>query len=448
MSRIGVIGKLNIASVLKRIEVFTKTGLLVIKQDTQWVEFYCREGKLLCIGPIRTDATLGERLLHDGVISLQVLQETMFAISDAVPSETRIALTLMDLGYVKREELRTWAAQKAEESMRTVFAWTSGDIYFEENSAPPAERLLVALAISALLAAIKLTNAAPQVAVYSPAAQSVAREQSPVVDAVNSSNSIVKDASQTPTLFDASQFFMESAQNSLQTPSASPYISAGALLPSFGDAVTTGPIVPSATQQAASPMPPVPVTTLPSAPRRWIDTSFMQPEMVLIAGDMSTLQEQQVQITPAQWQLLTRVDGHTSLQDVCDALHLGSDQVCQVAGELIAEQVVSVVPPLTMEPQEMSPASRNIVNSGLSNGLAAPGYAATTQTPWGNALPSSTMGPQFSPTLETQSQWGNGGNGATFVHGQGWVASMQPLQPLQSNGFGASGIYASIEGRR
>jgi len=447
MSRIGVIGKLHIASVLERIEIFTKSGLLVIKQDTQWVEFYCREGKLLCIGPIRTDATLGERLLHDGVISLQTLQETTFTIGDAVPSETRIALTLMDSGYVKREELRTWAAQKAEESMRAVFAWTSGDIYFEENSAPPAERLLVALSISALLAAAKLTNAAPQAAVYSPAAQSVAHEQSPVVDAANS-NSMVKDASQTPTLVDASQFFMESAQNSLQTPPASAYISASALLPSFGDVVTTGPIVPPAMQGVASPMPPVPVTTLPSAPTRRIDTSFMQPEMVLVAGDMSTLQEQQVQITPAQWQLLTRVDGHTSLQDVCNALHLGADQVRQIVGELIAEQVVSVVPPLAMEPQEMSPASRNIVNSGLSNGLAAPGYAASTQTPWGNALPFSTMGPQFSPTFETQSQWGNGGNGATFVQGQGWVAPMQPLQPLQSNGSGASGIYASVDGRR
>ncbi len=447
MSHIGVIGKLNIASVLERIEVFTKTGLLVIKQDTQWIEFYCREGKLLCIGPIRTDATLGERLLHDGVISLQTLQETMFAIGDAVPSETRIALTLMDLGYVKREELRTWAAQKAEEVMRTVFTWTSGDIYFEENSAPPAERLLVALSISALLVAATMTNGAPQVAVYSPVVQSVAHEQLPVANAV-SSNSIVKDTSQTPTLFDASQFFTESAQNSLQTPPASPYISASALLPSFGDAVSTGPIISPPTQRPASPIPSVPVTTLPSAPTRRINTSFMQPEMVLVVGDMSMLQEQQVQITPAQWQLLTHVDGHTSLQDVCDTLRLGSGQVCQIAGELIAEQVVSVVPPLTMEPQEMSPASRNIVNSGLSNGLTTPGYAATAQTPWGNALPSSTMGPQFSPTFETHSQWGNGGNGATFVQGQGWVASMQPLQPLQSNGFGANGIYASINGRR
>ena len=106
MSRIGTVEQMNVVSVLQRIESVRKNGLLVIKQDTRWVEFYCREGRLLCVGPIRTDATLGERLLQDRLISSQALQETMHVIGSAVPSETRIALTLMDLGYVKREELR------------------------------------------------------------------------------------------------------------------------------------------------------------------------------------------------------------------------------------------------------------------------------------------------------------------------------------------------------
>jgi hypothetical protein len=39
----------------------------------------------------------------------------------------------------------------------------------------------------------------------------------------------------------------------------------------------------------------------------------------------------------------------------------------------------------------------------------------------------------FSPApIETYSQWGNGGNGATFVLGGGWVVSTSPSQPLQS----------------
>ena len=170
--------------------------------------------------------------------------------------------------------------------------------------------------------------------------------------------------------------------------------------------------------------------------------------MVLVPADLSTLSEQHIQVTPDQWRLLTRVDGLTSLQDACVALKMRAEDVCRVAGELISERLVQVVPPSIHEMQEMSPTSQNLLQSGLSNGLALPGYAATMQSPWGNVLPVSDMLPQISSTLETRSQWGNGGNGATFVPGQGWVAPMQPLQPMQPNDFGNSGSYMSTGSNR
>ncbi len=432
VSRIGTVEMLRITSVLQRIETFTKTGLLVVKQDTQWVEFYCREGRLLCVGPIRTDATLGERLLRDGVISSQALQETMLALGTAVPSETRIALTLMDLGYVTREELRTWAGKKTEDVLSAVLAWSTGELYFDEEADPPAERLLVSLSISTLLADLPQANTKAQV---SPVMQDAVQERTLVEEEVYS-GSVKWDASLSPTLYDSAQFFTE--PSSPHTPPAAPYISASALLPAFTNAINTGPDMPSPPQTP----PPVPITALP--PSRRIDTSFMQPDMVLVPADLSSLSEQHVQVTPTQWRLLTRVDGMTSLRDACIALKMPAEDVCRVAGELIAERIVQVVPPSANEIQEMSPTSQNLLQSGLSNGLTTPGYAATMQSPWGNVLPASDMIPQFSPTLETRSQWGNGGNGATFVPGQGWIAPSQSLQSIQSNSFGNSGVYTSI----
>lgn len=439
VSRIGTVEKFNVASVLQRIETFTKTGLLVIKQDTQWVEFYCREGRLLYVGPIRTDATLGERLLKDGVISARALQETMLIVGSAVPSETRIALTLMNLGYVKREELRTWASKKTEEILRVVLSWSTGELDFDEDCAPPAERLLVSLSISTLLASLSTASITPRA---TPTMQSVMDQHTMAVQEPDT-DSATWDATQAATLYESAQFFTESS--SLQTPT--PYISAHALLPAFDNAVNTGPVLPpSPSPPQTPPMSSVPMTTLP--PARQIDTSFMQPDMVLVPADLSALSEQHVQVTQEQWRLLTRVDGHTALRDVCIALNMRAEDVCKVAGELIAEQLVHVVPPFAYETQEMSPTSQNLVQSGLSNGFTTPGYAAATQSPWGNVLPASDMMPQFSPTFETHSQWGNGGNGATFVPGQGWVAPIQPLQPLQSSGFGSSGVYASVRSSR
>jgi len=428
VSRIGTVETLNVARVLQRIEAFTKTGLLVVKQDTQWVEFYCREGRLLCVGPIRTDATLGERLLQDSMISYQALQETMLTIGNAVPSETRIALTLMDLGYIKREELRAWTAKKTEVVLSAVLAWSTGELYFDEDADPPAERLLVSLSISALLADLPTTHTTPH---PMPVVQHVAEECTMVEEAPVSA---MWDASQAATLHEPTQFFAEPS-----SPPTTPSISANALLPASNTVINTGPAMPPP-PQTPPPMPSTPTTVL----TRRLDTSFMQPDMVLVPTDLSALPEQHIQVTPDQWRLLTRVDGLTSLQDACIALNMRVEDVRRVAGELIAERIVKVVPPYTSEIQEMSPTSQNLLQSGLGNGLATPGYAATMQTPWGNVLPVSDMMPQFSPTLETRSQWGNGSNGAVFVHGQGWVAPMQqPPQSMYPNSSGNGDMYAS-----
>ena len=130
--------------------------------------------------------------------------------------------------------------------------------------------------------------------------------------------------------------------------------------------------------------------------------------------------------------------------------------LCQVAGELIAEGLIYLTTP-GPQPQtyELSSVSRELAASGLGNGYVAPGYAAMTAPPWSSAVPAPpVMAPdvqsQFSSPVqfETESQWGNGGNGATFVPGRGWIASPQPLQPLQPGGpLGShSGIYAQVGG--
>ena len=74
MSFIGKLEQLNLSLILQGIETYAKTGLLVIKQEVLWVELYFRDGRLMCIGPVRPNASLGDRLLQVGVISKQALQ--------------------------------------------------------------------------------------------------------------------------------------------------------------------------------------------------------------------------------------------------------------------------------------------------------------------------------------------------------------------------------------
>jgi len=181
----------------------------------------------------------------------------------------------------------------------------------------------------------------------------------------------------------------------------------------------------------------------------------MRPEMVLLPLDLSSLRDRnpQVQITPEQWRLLTRVDGRTSLQLICQELAMPSNLVCQLAGELIALGLIQVSMPMQQAPMdELSPVSRELIAAGLANGYIAPGYAAIPSQPWAAITPTTETLPPYSSSsipFETKSQWGNGGNGATFVPGQGWIAAPQPLQPLQPSGplYTTHGDYAYVGGR-
>ena len=128
------------------------------KLDCWWCGKRCdgssstvRDGRLLCIGPVRTSATLGDRLLQDKIISQQVWQEVKSILGSDEQSETRVAIALMERGYVTREQLRAWATEKSLTVLGAILAWTSGEIYFEESTQPPSDRLLVSMSITSLI---------------------------------------------------------------------------------------------------------------------------------------------------------------------------------------------------------------------------------------------------------------------------------------------------------
>jgi Domain of unknown function (DUF4388) len=430
LTLIGTLEQFNLANILQRVETYSKTGLMLIKQGVQEVELYFRDGRLMCVGPVRTSATLGDRLLQDGVISLHALQETLLVVGHAQYSETRMALTLMDLGYVSHEELRTWATQKASEVLQVLLSWASGEIHFDDEVLPPAERLLVALSITTLLSAIPPLTPALQ-PTYRNHANSVPAQQE-----LSRSAAHALHTPDVPTLISASDLLADAAPPTsvFSTESFSPALSpkSTALLPESLIAAPT--LHPTA-------------VTMPTPPKR-IDTSFMRPDMVLMPVDLSLARERnpQIQLTPDQWRLLTKVDGHTSLRAACYELAMTPEMICQVAGELIAERLIQLSLPVQTEVSELSPVSRELVSSGLSNGFIAPGYSATAASPWSPAVAGADGLPQFASSVpfETQSQWGNGGNNASFVPGRGWIASPQPLQPLPTSGPLASSPYSDM----
>ena len=377
MLLIGLLEQFNLSNVLQRIEAYAKTGLLIVKQEEKWVELSFRQGLLMCIGPVRSNNTLRDRLLQAGVISQEALQEVVSVLGASQQSETRTAITLVDLGYVNQESLYTWAAKEASRVLQVLLTWSTGEIYFQEGMQPPADRLLIAFSVTSLLSQ-KLAASVPQ----------------PIGAGVSS-----------------------------------------AVLPS------TAPL--SSPQRVTGPLAPKP-----------IDTSFMQPQMVLTPTDLSAFREwnPKIELTPEQWRLFTCADGQTTLQMACQLLTMPRELVCQVAGELIALSLVTISMPAIGLTNEPAPNLQDPMNAGLSNSnVPMPGYSAFPVPIWGAAMPPNNGSNFSSPVpIETHSQWGNGGNGATFVLGGGWVVASSAPQPVQSGGLHDLGnkVYADAGGVR
>jgi hypothetical protein len=431
VSLIGQLEQLNLSLILQGIEKHAKTGLLIVKQDVQKVELYFREGRLMCIGPVRPDMSLGDRLLQAGVISSSALQDSVLAVGVAEPGETRLALTLMELGHVSHEGLRAWATTEASGIIQILLTWQNGEIYFEDEIQPPADRLLVSFSASSLL----------------PAPPPVATPANPTrheTDAIRLQNiqpwneATISVQAQPAGLLSAAQLITEMPPTSASFSSPLPSLPATNM---FSD--VNMQVIPQLS-------PPVRISQ-PLPPLR-IDTSFMRPDMVLKPLDLSALRQQspQLQITPGQWRILTRVDGRTTLQTACQELGISAELLCQVAGELIALGLIHVSMPVQQASMnELPPVSADLFSPAFNNGYVSYGNVVNTPQPW-VAVTHTTdaLSPYFGAPVsyETMSQWGNGGTGATFVPGRGWVANPQPMQPLQSVSpfYTTGGVYAPV----
>jgi len=418
VSFIGTLEQFNLSTILQKIEGESKNGVLIIKQAAQWVELSFHRGQLMCIGPVRSNKTLGDRLLQAGIISQQALQEITSTLGASLRNETRTVLTLIDLGYLKQDSLYVWAAQEATRVLQVLLSWTSGELYFEEGSQSPPDRLLIALTISTLV---------PLQSLVTPSQSVNANVSSP--EQLQKQAEFIAASARIPdalTLHDPSQFYSAFATSSTSHSMGN---SEGYRTDALKDiGALTSPATPNGMPKRF---------TEPLTPKR-IDTAFMQPQMVLIPTDLSGLRDRNlcVQLTPEQWRLFTVADGTTTLQMACHQLVMSRELVCQVAGELVALSLVSVNLPATGLMSDSKPFPQDVTYAAFSNS-----YAAQAQGSSGFFSP---------PPIETHSQWGNGGTGATFVLGNGWVVTSSPSQPLQlselNNGSGLE--YAGASGIR
>jgi hypothetical protein len=453
VSFIGSLEQFDLANILRRLEAFTKTGLLVVRQAEIWVEFYFRQGQLVCVGPMRANTTLIDRLLQANLLVQQALPRVRALVDPSESNETRIALALINGGYLSREVLRAWSSHETSQILRALLGWPGGDIYFEEEQATPPDRLLVALSISALLDALPAANPTPsQAPMGMPAPGAQLRTQEPAmrptlpasaaVDAGGLLSAVSRSFVQTPEraaavdsgeragLLNASQliddlpFNLASATHTDQPGETPPSLTQVAPA-----SISFGAELDISAPKQVSLLPPRPVPH-PLPPAR-IDTAFMTPDLVLVPVDLSSLRERnpQVQLTPDQWRLFALVDGQASLQMLCQALMASAEQVRAVAGELMA---IGLVMPL-------SAGSFNEMPAPVAPAVT-PDIAVAAPRPYAGGPPSWSAQPAgpapFTPPVAS---------GRPVVVGGNWMFSAPQAAPQPA--YAQPGVaYASMGG--
>src|SRR6266436_9624798 len=110
MIKVGVIEQRAFLSILQRIEIYAKTGLLTLIHNEQEAELYFQQGQLTSIG-LKGSSSLGERLVQARVISQDNLREALLvlaardshSLAPADHDDILMARTLIRFGLVSRE---------------------------------------------------------------------------------------------------------------------------------------------------------------------------------------------------------------------------------------------------------------------------------------------------------------------------------------------------------
>ena len=128
----GSLKEASLADVVQLLFLGRRTGCLSVASDRNFGSIWFDEGWITFAGMVSRTDRLGERLVAAGKISVEQLEEAI-ASQVAMPGR-RIGEILVHLGLITAGELADELRRQVEETVYTLFAWTSGTFSFEVAS--------------------------------------------------------------------------------------------------------------------------------------------------------------------------------------------------------------------------------------------------------------------------------------------------------------------------
>ncbi len=128
----GSLKEASLPDVVQLLFLGRRTGCLSVASESNFGSIWFDEGWITFAGMVSRADRIGERLVAAGQISRQQLEEAI-ASQGAMPGR-RIGEVLVHLGLITAKELADELRRQVEETVYTLFAWTSGTFSFEVAS--------------------------------------------------------------------------------------------------------------------------------------------------------------------------------------------------------------------------------------------------------------------------------------------------------------------------
>ncbi|HPQ72113.1 MAG TPA: DUF4388 domain-containing protein [bacterium] len=145
----GSLTQVPFPKVLNFINQAGKTGILALSHGKRKVHIHCDRGEIVYVtSSYFPDLTLGEFLLKDKKITMQVQEES---IDKAKASKIKQGAYLVERGYLSPHDLYEALNTQVTEKLFKLFTWGEGDFFFREGEIVPEEHRILNISFPNLL---------------------------------------------------------------------------------------------------------------------------------------------------------------------------------------------------------------------------------------------------------------------------------------------------------
>lgn len=145
----GSLREASLADVVQLLFLGRRSGCLSVASERNFASIWFDDGWIVFAGLVNRTDRLGERLVAAGRLTTAQLEEAV-AGQGAAPGQ-RLGTMLVKQGLITRAELEAELRRQVEETIFTLFTWTSGTFSFEAGITPEEREATVRLNPEGLL---------------------------------------------------------------------------------------------------------------------------------------------------------------------------------------------------------------------------------------------------------------------------------------------------------